>query len=215
MRRARRRITFFRPVGCARHQTPFSNARRAFSTARSTSSFLHEAIWASTSPVAGLIVSNVPPAMAGVDLPPMTAFAGRVRLLARAWYSSSVNSDDILGHLPAGFAFDGGDHGLQRANGSFELSLLVIVESAHRLSDRSRGQAGKLAAEFDALNKLPALFQRAHQREEGRHDPSTLFEVLLDCAGVVESQMLGRQTVSGPANPPLSAPGEELQRLIV
>src|SRR5262245_23570306 len=134
MRRARCRITFFRRVGCARDQTPFSNARRAFSTARSTSSLLHEAIWASTSPVAGLIVSKVPPASARVDFPPMTAFAGRVRLLARASYSSRVNSDDILGHLPAGFAFDGGDHGLQRADRLFELTLLGIVESPHRLS---------------------------------------------------------------------------------
>src|SRR5215469_16047349 len=113
MRRARRRIALFRSVACVRDQTPVWKARRAFCTARSTSSFLQAAILTNTSPVAGLIVSKVPPAIAGAALPPITAFAGRVRLLASAWYSSRVKSDDILGYLPAGFTLDGGDRGFQ------------------------------------------------------------------------------------------------------
>src|SRR5262249_46456744 len=135
-------------LGWARDQTPFSKARRAFSTARSTSSFLQEAIRARTSPVAGLIVSNVPPPIAGADFPPMTALAGRVRLFASAWYSSRVKSDDILGHLPAGFAFDRGDHGPQGADRFFELALLLVVQPAHRLPHRTGGQTDELAAEL-------------------------------------------------------------------
>src|SRR5262249_14357783 len=150
---------------------------------RSTSSFLQDAILASTSPVAGLIVSKVPPPAAGVDFPSMTALAGRVRLLARAWYSSCVKSDDILGHLPAGFAFDRCDHGLQRADRFLELALLLLVQAAHRLADRPCRQAGELAAELDALDEFSALLEDPHQREESRHDLAAFLEVLLDDAG--------------------------------
>src|SRR5262249_20823410 len=115
---ARRLMARLRSEGWARDQTPESNARRAFSTAILTSSFLQEAILTITSPVAGLTESKVVPAIAGVDLPPMTAFPGRGRLLASSWYSSRVNSDDILRSLSAGLAFDGSDDGLERTYGA-------------------------------------------------------------------------------------------------
>src|SRR5262249_34386837 len=123
-------------------------------------------------------------------------------------------SNDIVG-APAGFAFDGGDDGLQRPDRLLQLPLLVIVEPAHRLTDRPSRQAGQLAAEFDALDELAALLQHAHQREEGGHDLAALVEILLDGAGIEEGKMFLGKAVAGTADPTLGAPGKELEGLIV
>jgi hypothetical protein len=91
-RPASRSKTCLRSSGAARDQMPSSKTLRAAATARSTSAAVACATAASTAPVAGLIVSNLPPSEASVKAPAMNSRVSGTRAAAMARVSSAVNA---------------------------------------------------------------------------------------------------------------------------
>ena len=86
------RNIFLRSVGCILDHTPESKVLRATDTALSTSSLPQLATWASSLPVAGLMVAKVLPEAAGINLPSIKAMVGYFRLAARFSYSWQVRN---------------------------------------------------------------------------------------------------------------------------
>src|SRR5258708_5438546 len=96
MRSPMRQTSLPRSDGVIAGHGPVSNARRAADTARSTSSLSPSATRATTSPVAGLVTSNVLPDAAGTHLPSIKSCLGLAMKLPAARESPAISFGSAL-----------------------------------------------------------------------------------------------------------------------
>ena len=82
--------------------------------------------------------------MAGLDFPPITAFAGRGRL-----------PDNILDYLPAEFAFDGRDSSFKRTYRAFQFPPLILLEASNRLGAAIDRFTKRISQKVDPGLKVP------------------------------------------------------------